>query len=259
MTGDGPPDGSDDGPGPAWYATGGGGWRDWWTLLHPPYTLWHLGYVAIGAGLSPRFDAGRFWATLAAFLLALGVAAHALDELHDRPLRTSIPDRGLRAAAAVGLGGAALIGVIGIASIPATPGFRWVAAGLVVLGVGLVLAYNLEAFGGRLHTDAGFAAAWGAFPVVVAYVAQAQALHLPGVLAAGGAFALSRGQRSLSTPARTLRRRTRRVRVEVEGVDGVRTVAGADVLLDPVERALRAFAVGVPLLGAALVAARSLG
>ncbi len=27
---------------PAFYAAGTGGWRDWWTLLHPPYTAWHL-------------------------------------------------------------------------------------------------------------------------------------------------------------------------------------------------------------------------
>ena len=34
---------------PAFYALAPGGWRDWWTLLHPPYTLWHLSYVALGA------------------------------------------------------------------------------------------------------------------------------------------------------------------------------------------------------------------
>ena len=60
-------------------------------LLHPPYTLWHLSYVAIGATLAPRFDGGRLVATLLAFFLAVGVCAHALDELHGRPLRTTIP------------------------------------------------------------------------------------------------------------------------------------------------------------------------
>ena len=46
---------------PAFYALAPGGWRDWWTLLHPPYTMWHLSYVALGAAtvggggsLSPR-------------------------------------------------------------------------------------------------------------------------------------------------------------------------------------------------------------
>ena len=41
---------------PAYYAARPGGWRDWWTLLHPPYTSWHLSYVVIGATLAPRTD-----------------------------------------------------------------------------------------------------------------------------------------------------------------------------------------------------------
>ena len=35
-------------PRPAFYALAQGGWRDYVTLLHLPYTLWHLSYVAIG-------------------------------------------------------------------------------------------------------------------------------------------------------------------------------------------------------------------
>src|SRR4051794_13700359 len=81
-------------------------WADWWGLLHPPYTLWHLSYVAIGATLAPRFDGGRLIATLVAFFLAVGVCAHALDELHGRPLRTAIPGWLLIGAATVSLAGA---------------------------------------------------------------------------------------------------------------------------------------------------------
>ena len=38
---------------PAFYALDSGGWRDYWSLLHPPYTLWHLSFVAIGACVVP--------------------------------------------------------------------------------------------------------------------------------------------------------------------------------------------------------------
>src|SRR5450759_2534553 len=44
---------------PAFYAARGGGWRDYWTLLHPPYTAWHLSYVLLGAALSPAPDPRR--------------------------------------------------------------------------------------------------------------------------------------------------------------------------------------------------------
>jgi hypothetical protein len=62
-----------------------GGWRDLVTILHPPYTAWHLSYVAIGAAIAPTFVLWRLAVALGAFLLALGVACHALDELEGRP------------------------------------------------------------------------------------------------------------------------------------------------------------------------------
>ena len=74
---------------PAFYALGSGRAAELLTLLHPPYTLWHLSYYALGAALAPRVYADRVIWGLVAFALAVGVAAHALDELHDRPLRTA--------------------------------------------------------------------------------------------------------------------------------------------------------------------------
>src|SRR5205809_2721182 len=91
---------------PAFYALAPGGWRDYLTLLHPPYTAWHLSYVAIGAATAPALDGARLGATALAFFFGVGLTAHALDELSGRPLATAIPDRGLRAIAAVGLIGA---------------------------------------------------------------------------------------------------------------------------------------------------------
>ena len=108
---------------PAFYAEGtdSGDRRraraDWWVLLHPPYTLWHLGYVAIGAAIAPRFDGGELAATLLAFLLAVGVCAHALDELHGRPLRTTIPTWQLIGAAALALSGSVALGIVGLARV----------------------------------------------------------------------------------------------------------------------------------------------
>ena len=186
---------------------GPGGWRDWWTLLHPPYTAWHLAYVVIGACLAPSVDLTRLVATLLAFLFAVGFAAHALDELHGRPLGTRIPTPALVALTLVGLAGAIALGVAGLSRV------GWPLVPFMVLGPLLVVAYNLELFGGLVHTDAGFALAWGSFPVLVAYVAQTGRLALSPVLAAVAAFALSLAQRRLSTPARLIRRRA----AEVEG------------------------------------------
>ena len=235
---------------PAYYAARPGGWRDWWTLLHPPYTAWHLSYSVIGAALAPRVQASRLIATVLAFFLAVGLAAHALDELRGRPLRTRIPSPVLVAVVGVGLAGALALGVAGVSRV------GWTLIPFMVVGPVLVIAYNAELFGGVMHTDFGFAAAWGAFPVLTAYVAQTGSLAVAPVLAALGAFALSAAQRRLSTPARNIRRRAVRVEGSITFGHGGTVPITADSLLAPLEQALRAASWAIILLAAALAVAR---
>ncbi len=235
---------------PAFYALERGGWRDYVTLLHPPYTAWHLAYVAIGAGLAPELDVSQLGLTLAAFFLAVGVGAHALDELNGRPLGTSIPRSVLAGAAAVSIAGAVAIGIADALRFDA-----WLVA-FVAAGVFLVLAYNLELFRGRFHTDAWFALAWGAFPVLTGYFAVARSLALPAVLAALFAFALSLAQRSLSTRVRDVRRRTAAVSGTVTRHDGSVEPIRAHDLIAAEEAALRALAFAAVALAVALVTMR---
>jgi hypothetical protein len=220
-------------------------------LLHPPYTLWHLSYVAIGATISLRFDGGRLVATLVAFFLAVGVCAHALDELHDRPLRTRVPASVLISAAAVSLCGAVVLGLIGVDRVG--PGLLI----FIVAGVVLTCGYNLELFGGHLHNDVTFALAWGAFPVLTSYYAQAETLRPPALAAAAAAYGLSTAQRALSTPARTLRRHVRNIDGTITFDDGRREPATARSMLIPLEHALKATAAGVVALAVALVLYRA--
>jgi hypothetical protein len=240
----------DERPRPAFYAAGRGGWRDWWTLLHPPYTAWHLAYVVIGACVAPDVRVDRMVATLLAFFLAVGVGAHALDELHGRPLRTAIPRRVLALITVASVAGALALGAVGVGVVGP------VLVPFVVLGPLLVVAYNAELVGGLVHTDAGFALSWGAFPVLTAYVAQAGTLRLGPVLVAGAAVALSWAQRSLSTPARRLRRSVHLVDGTVTMADGTVEHLDTGALLLPLERALRATSWGMVALAAGLAVAR---
>jgi hypothetical protein len=235
---------------PAYYAARNGGWRDWWTLLHPPYTTWHLSYVVIGASLAPRVNATKMIATLIAFFAAVGLAAHALDELKGRPLRTSIPSSLLVAVSVIGLVVAVGLGAEGVIKV------GWVLLPFIIVGPLLVVAYNAEMFGGLIHTDVGFAAAWGAFPVLTAYVAQAQGLALAPVLAAAGAFAFSGAQRALSTPARMVRRRVTKVEGTLALSDGTSEPMDERLIIRPLEKALRAMSWSIALLAAALAVAR---
>ena len=228
----------------AWYAARRGGLAQWWTVLHPPYTLWHLSYVVLGAALAPQLDVPRLLATVLAFALAVGLAAHALDELQGRPLHTTLSSMSLRIASVVALAGAVAIGGLGLSRLgPALLGF-------IATGVILVIGYNLELFGGALHNTGGFALAWGAFPVLTAYFAQTGGLSAAAVLTAGAAFGLSVVQRSLSTPARRLRRRTVHVGGSLSFDDGTVQTIDQAMLLAPLETSLRVLSWTTVLLAA---------
>ncbi len=195
---------------PSWYALETGGWRDYVTLLHPPYTAWHLSYVVIGGCLAPAVAWGRLGAAVAAFALAVGIGAHALDELRGRPLRTSIPtpcSSGSRPSRSAPRARSA--------SSVRSRSSRGSSL-LVPVGLFLVLAYNLELLGGRFHSDLWFGLAWGGFPVVCGYAAVAGELSVAALLAAAFAVLLSLAQRALSNHVRFVRRRVAAVDGELE-------------------------------------------
>ena len=235
---------------PAWYALERGGWRDYVTLLHLPYTAWHLSYVVIGGCLAPPVAWGRLSAAVAAFALAVGVGAHALDERRGRPLRTKIPDAVLVALAVASIGSACVIGLVGAAT------FRSWLVLLVPVGAFLVVAYNLELAGGRFHSDLWFALAWGGFPVLCGYAAVAGEFGVAAVLAAAFAVLHSLAQRVLSNHVRFVRRRVATVHGELELHDGRREALDESRLIAAEEQGLRLLAAATVLIAAALVAFR---
>jgi hypothetical protein len=235
---------------PAFYALAPGGWRDYVTLLHLPYTAWHLSYVVIGACLAPNVAGWRLVLTVAAFFLGLGIGAHALDELNGRPLQTKIPTAVLIGLAAGSLAGASAIGIA-----VAIEHNLWLLP-FVGFGAFIAVAYNLELFGGVFHNGFWLAAAWGAFPVLTAYFAMADRITGEAVLTAVFAGLLIRAQQVLSTQVRDVRRRTVSVTGTIERTDGSRTPIGPETLTRAPETALRFMAAASVSLAAALLVLR---
>src|SRR3982074_1755853 len=225
---------------PAYYAGRTTGWRrDVWALLPPPYTAWHLSYGLVGASLAPSVNIVRLVATLLAFFLAVGIAAHSLDELRGRPLRTELPAAALWTAAVFGLVAAVGLGIAGVWVVG-----PWLLP-FIAAGVFFVFAYNLEMLRGRVHGDFWFALSWGAVPVLTAYFAQTGRVSLAAVAAAVAGYALSYAQRMLSTPARLIRRRSRSVAGTLILTEGAEVSLDKPTLLRPLERALAALSWGV--------------
>jgi hypothetical protein len=237
---------------PAFYALRPGGWRDFVTVLHPPYTAWHLSNVAFGAAAASEILTDRFVATLAAFFLAVGISAHALDELKGRPLKTELSDRTLIVLAVSSLLGAIGIGIAGCLIVSAS------LAPFVVAGGFLVVAYNLELFEGRFHTDFWLAAAWGAFPALTSWWVNTLSFGsaktvVAGALVTAGCFGLTTVQRRLSTPVRRLRRKTVSVSGEQRLEDGTVIPLTAAQLAGPLDRSLRGLSWALVVLAIGLV------
>jgi hypothetical protein len=246
-----PPGEDDSERGPAYYATGAHTpWRDVRAVLHPPYTAWLLSYVVIGSVIGPKVSWSTMGAAVLAFFLAVGISAHALDELRGRPLGTALPSGLLVLAAAIGLAGAVIIGFAGIQRVG-----PWLVV-FIVAGAFLVLAYNLELFGGRVHTDLGFALGWGAFPVLTAAFAQDGSLPVSALALAVAMALLSSAQRSLSTPARLIRRRAVSIEGRIVLADRSVEMLDRSALLAPIEKTLRALSWSTVVLAISLVLAR---
>jgi demethylmenaquinone methyltransferase / 2-methoxy-6-polyprenyl-1,4-benzoquinol methylase len=233
--------------GSAFYALAPGGVRDYWTLLHPPYTVWHLSYVLLGAALAPMPDPRIVAGALLAFFLAVGVAAHSFDELRGRPLGTRIPS-----AMLIALGSLGLLGAVGLGVMAASLLGLWF-LGLVAIGVALVVLYAFEV--PVVHSDLGFALAWGGFPVLAA----AAATGAPPIATAAGAIGaslLSLAQRRLSTPVRHIRRKAVEVRGEVRYANGSIERLDASRLIAAPEAALRLLWLAMFAISAGVLIAR---
>jgi hypothetical protein len=152
--------------------------------------------------------------------------------------------------AVAGLGGAVAIGVTGVAAVSASL-IPFIAAGAFI-----VVAYNLELFGGRFHSDLWFALAWGGFPAATSYWANSLSVDPAGALVIAACVALSVAQRRLSTPARELRRRTASVSGLQQLEDGSVIELSAARIAAPLDGALRAMSVAVVLLACGLLIVR---
>lgn len=236
---------------PAFYAmSAGSGWKDYVNLLHLPYTLWHLSYVVLGAAIAPSIHLDRLLITLLAFFLAVGIGAHALDELNGRPLGTRIPRPVL-----LGLGFLPLGGAVALGAAAGAVGHVWILP-FVAFGGFIAVAYNLGLWDDRFHSDYWFAFAWGAFPALTSYWINSPTVSVSIVLLAAGCFAISLAQRTLSTPVRAIRRKTLKVEGSMLMADGSSESLDSAKMLSAPEKALSLMSAAMVVVSGSLMVYR---
>lgn len=182
-------------------------------LLFLPYTGMVLSFTAIGAMIAQTIHWDRVAAILIGYFFALGVGAHALDALGSKgkkPWGRVFSERQLWGLAIVSLVIAYAIGIYYM--VYYTP-LLWIIA---LLEGFFLLAYNLEWFGGRFHTDEWFAFSWGFLPVLAGYVLQTNRLSLPSLALAAAAGFLSLVEITASRPYKELKRGAARTEGEID-------------------------------------------
>ena len=226
-------------------------WKGYINLLHIPYTLWALSFIVMGASLAPILHWDRLAGTLAAFFMAVGLCCHCLDELNGRPLGTRIPTWALWTLAVVSMSGAVALGVTAILTIAIslTP--------FVVFGVFFAVAYNLELWHGRFHSDVWYAFGWGAFPAFTAYWANHSFVTLESIFIALGCFGLALVQRTLSSYARNFRRNVNSIHGYAVMINGERSLLDKRGMVSSAERCLQILTVTVVIFALALLAYRA--
>lgn len=146
-----------------------------------PYTLMNASYVVIGSLLAPTIHYDRMGEMTLVYLLAVGISAHSLDAMSpNKPWGDFLSRRQLLSLAVCALVPALALGLfLSLAYAPLL-----VPIGLIELF--FLLAYNIELFSGRFHTDFWFAFSWGFLPVLAGFAVQTDTVDLPSL--AGGLF-----------------------------------------------------------------------
>jgi hypothetical protein len=205
-------------------------------LLFLPYTGMVLAFTLIGGALAADFHAQRAMVLALVYLLALGIAAHALDALGSgdiKPWSSHFSPRQLWTLVILSLLPAVAIGVA--YAVTVAP-LLWPVG---LLETFFLFAYNLEWFDSRFHTDTWFIFSWGVLPVLAGYILQTNQLSLPVLLVAAAAALLSLVEITASRPYKALRRKSQ---VDLPSKQTAVTY----------ERILKSISAGVMLLGLAL-------
>ena len=208
-------------------------------LLFLPYTAMVLSYTVMGSMLADHIYWDRVAAIVLIYFLALGIGGHALDAIGSRgfkPWGTNFSESNLRLLSITSIAGAYAIGIYYM--VMYTP-LLW----LIAIPEGFFLvAYNLELFNGKFHSDGWFAFSWGSLPVLAGYILQTNQVSLAALLMAASMGMVSLVEIKTSRPYKHLKRLVMTTGQPIEGDQ-----------IQRLESILKSLSIGVILMGVGLV------
>lgn len=157
-------------------------------LLFLPYTGMCISFAVIGSMLPGTIFWDRTAAIFVIYFLALGISAHAADNLGskiNKPWGNYFTKKELKIMIIAGLSIAYFIGL-----------YYAITYAYLLLFIGIIegfflFAYNFELFKGFFHNNFWFAFSWGSLPLLAGYIIQTNTISEISLLAASFAFLIS--------------------------------------------------------------------
>lgn len=175
-------------------------------MLFLPYTAMVLSYTVIGAMVVQNVLWDRVAVILIIYFLALGIGAHAFDALGSRAAKPWGDAFSRSTLWIIAVSSVALAYAVGLPYLLHHTPLLW----LIAVPEGFfLLAYNLEWFQGRFHSDRWFVLSWGALPVLAGHVIQTNRISVPALLLALAAGLISYVEINASRPYKQLKRTAR--------------------------------------------------
>ncbi|HZL23429.1 MAG TPA: hypothetical protein VFC05_08890 [Nitrososphaeraceae archaeon] len=172
-------------------------------MLFLPYTGMCISFTIIGSMLSESIAWDRVLSIFIIYFLALGVSAHAADNLGSKKIKpwgNYFSTFELRLMVIGGLSVSYMLGIYYI--ITFAPLLLFIA---IIEGF-FLFAYNFELFNGLFHNNFWFAVSWGALPLLAGFVIQTNSISVLSLISSIMAFLVAYTEIRISRKYKELKR-----------------------------------------------------
>lgn len=173
-------------------------------MLFLPYTGMCISFTIIGSMLSESIAWDRVLSIFIIYFLALGVSAHAADNLGSKKIKpwgNFFSTFELRLMVIGGLSVSYILGIYYIIT------FAPLLLIIAIIEGFFLFAYNFELFNGLFHNNFWFAVSWGGLPLLAGFVIQTNSISVLSLISSIMAFLLAYTEIRISRKYKELKRK----------------------------------------------------
>lgn len=173
-------------------------------MLFLPYTGMCISFTIIGSMLSESISWDRVLSIFIIYFLALGVSAHAADNLGSKKIKPWGNFFSTFELRLMVIGGLSVSYILGIYYIITVAPLLLIIA--IIEGF-FLFAYNFELFNGLFHNNFWFAVSWGGLPLLAGFVIQTNSISVLSLISSIMAFLVAYIEIRISRKYKELKRK----------------------------------------------------